>query len=290
MTARLEMAKSLPFPRIYLLPTHLEPQELHYFEDAVSSLTYDIHEAELIVGKISRPARAEFELRRRKLNVRLRPERDGQSTTASISPGPVGALQEYPGPKRRKIVDAQHSNYQAVENKRIQVLKLSWLIDCLAQRKILPVDNYLLLEGYKITPLIPNVALNDGHDPSYAGKILERATMDTAPNTSTQAALSPSRFKVDPIVHSQDTPPPLVRETTSEHEVKMPGIPDFLHTTYSCQRPTPLNSPNDDFILELKKIRTLRILQGDQIGVRAYSTSIATIAAYPHLIKSYHGQ
>ncbi|KAK4059823.1 hypothetical protein Purlil1_14325 [Purpureocillium lilacinum] len=77
-------------------------------------------------------------------------------------------------------------------------------------------------------------------------------------------------------------PPSLVRQTTSEHDVPLPPIPDYLHSTYSCQRPTPFNSLNGPFIEELKNIRTLRLLQGDQIGVRAYSTAVATLAAYPY--------
>ncbi|KAM0280290.1 hypothetical protein ACHAQH_004126 [Verticillium albo-atrum] len=66
----------------------------------------------------------------------------------------------------------------------------------------------------------------------------------------------------------------------------MPPIPAFLRTTYSCQRPTPINPPNNAFVEALKEIRTTRKLLGDEIGVRAYSTSIATVAAYPYLIST----
>ncbi|KAI9733751.1 MAG: hypothetical protein M1818_007165 [Claussenomyces sp. TS43310] len=86
--------------------------------------------------------------------------------------------------------------------------------------------------------------------------------------------------------HSVTRPTHLLHETTSEHEdlVKLPPIPDFLDTIYSCQRPTPLYSPNDSFITQLKKIKHVRILTGDEIGVRAYSTAIATIATYPYTL------
>jgi DNA polymerase IV len=47
-----------------------------------------------------------------------------------------------------------------------------------------------------------------------------------------------------------------------------------------------LYTPNDLFISELKKIKTARLLNGDEIGVRAYSTSIASLAAYPHTLTS----
>ncbi|KAM0739210.1 hypothetical protein ACQRIT_006947 [Beauveria bassiana] len=60
--------------------------------------------------------------------------------------------------------------------------------------------------------------------------------------------------------------PGLTRESTSEHDIQLPLIPYHLHTTYSCQRPTPINPPNSSFIDELKSIRTIRLLQGDKIG------------------------
>jgi DNA polymerase IV len=47
-----------------------------------------------------------------------------------------------------------------------------------------------------------------------------------------------------------------------------------------------MNPPNDPFIDQLKKIRTARILLGDEIGVRAYSTAIASLAAYPYTLTS----
>ncbi|QPH17165.1 hypothetical protein C2857_001962 [Epichloe festucae Fl1] len=47
-----------------------------------------------------------------------------------------------------------------------------------------------------------------------------------------------------------------------------------------------MDPPNGNFIQELKRIRTFRLLQGDKIGVRAYSTSIATLSAYPYTIQN----
>ncbi|KAG5930667.1 hypothetical protein E4U42_000007 [Claviceps africana] len=47
-----------------------------------------------------------------------------------------------------------------------------------------------------------------------------------------------------------------------------------------------MNPPNRQFIEELRRIRTFRLLQGDKIGVRAYSTSIATLSAYPYTIQN----
>jgi DNA polymerase IV len=54
---------------------------------------------------------------------------------------------------------------------------------------------------------------------------------------------------------------------------------------YACLRSAPLHTPNADFISQLIKIRRIRELTLDEIGVRAYSTSIATLSAYPHVLK-----
>jgi DNA polymerase IV len=78
----------------------------------------------------------------------------------------------------------------------------------------------------------------------------------------------------------------LLQTTTSEYEgvdSDFPQPPDWVkrHVKYACQRFTPANGPNEDFLDQLKKIRTARTLIDDEIGVRAYSTIIASIAAYP---------
>ncbi|KAL8994884.1 MAG: hypothetical protein Q9169_005258 [Polycauliona sp. 2 TL-2023] len=84
----------------------------------------------------------------------------------------------------------------------------------------------------------------------------------------------------------------LLHQTTSEHDEdvsgNLPPMPEWVlqNQIYSCERATPLNSLNDAFIAQLKEIRTARLLTSDEIGVRAYSTSIASIAAYPYEIRS----
>lgn len=85
---------------------------------------------------------------------------------------------------------------------------------------------------------------------------------------------------------------PQLHQTTSEHEEgvsgTLPPMPDWVSQkkVYSCERATPPHSPNDVFIAQLKEIRTARLLTDDRIGVRAYSTSIASLAAYPYQIQS----
>src|SRR5204863_9914130 len=70
----------------------------------------------------------------------------------------------------------------------------------------------------------------------------------------------------------------LVQQTTSEHEgtdSDIPPPPQWVRDRlkYACQRSTPAHPPNEDFITELEKVKMARLLTGDEVGVRAYSTS-----------------
>lgn len=89
-------------------------------------------------------------------------------------------------------------------------------------------------------------------------------------------------------IRPEARPVHLLHQTTSEHDdpTRLPELPDYLHTVYSCQRPAPSNPPNGEFMDLLKKIRHHRKLTFDEIGVRAYSSAIASIAAYPYLLTS----
>ncbi|TKA74900.1 hypothetical protein B0A55_03761 [Friedmanniomyces simplex] len=84
----------------------------------------------------------------------------------------------------------------------------------------------------------------------------------------------------------------LLHATTTEEETgyssEMPEMPDWVKQgiKYACQRSTPANSPNSAFADQLKKIQLARTLTNDEIGVRAYSTSIASLSAYPYNLSS----
>lgn len=94
--------------------------------------------------------------------------------------------------------------------------------------------------------------------------------------------------------HSQKITRPthLLQQTTSEHDEgvssELPEMPSWVkeQKVYACERSTPPNPPNRVFIDQLEKIKLARILTGDEIGVRAYSTSIASLAAYPHTLSN----
>ena len=176
----------------------------------------------------------------------------------------------------------------------IKVVKLAWYEESVAKGYLLPLDGYLVYEGRPIhkAPLLPHHPLPRRQ--ATPDDILLRARADPPPKaaftpfksskyhgTSSSPAASQSQ-------HSITRPTHLLHETTSEHDNpnKLPPLPDYLHGTYSCQRPTPLHPPNEEFIKQLKKIRQSRVLTLDDIGVRAYSSAIASIAAYPHVITS----
>lgn len=262
MTSRHD-AMALSLPPIFLLSTHLSPDELHRLEDSIPSLTYDVSEAAVVLGKISKRERALFELRRVKLETE-----------------PVAADDHVPQAKRRKLhvsaSDGPPTAHNDVEN-TVKVLRLAWLTDSLDQGQVLPMDDYLLYEGRKAVPK-PKTA------PTSTSSIIKRAAKDQVKSLVT------SRHSAHTSNNNASQPPALLHRTTSEHDVPLPEVPAFLNTTYSCQRPTPVDPPNGAFVEELKKIRTLRLLRGDQIGVRAYSTSIATLAAYPRTLQGPLGE
>lgn len=84
----------------------------------------------------------------------------------------------------------------------------------------------------------------------------------------------------------------LLQQTTTEHDLghtsELPDPPDWVRKgiRYSCQRVTLAHGPNEKFIKLLKEIQQARLLTADEVGVRAYATSTAALAAYPYQITS----
>lgn len=278
---------AINFPRLFILPTHLQPKELHELEDQIPSLTYDINEAEIILGKITRRERVLFELRRFKLET--------EPVQAAVE------LSDSPSSKRRRISSDTYEATGSVENigdshdgpdQKVKVLRLAWLTNSLEQGEVLPVDEYLLYEGRRISPKTTTntEASAISSSPASGKDIIKRAIGDqpgqpSLTNTSPKARHPRTQVNASSILQH----PKLSHQTTSEHDIPLPLMPEFLKTTYSCQRPTPVNPPNAEFIEALKDIRTIRLLHGDQVGVRAYSTAIATMSAYPYVLQTAEG-
>jgi len=187
----------------------------------------------------------------------------------------------------------------------VQVVKLPWLLESLAGGKLQSLRNYLIYAGKRITgektaptsfprPTVPASKSQETLTtkpimPSTiatADAILSRARAD-AGITSTADSTNSFLHHAQPSLHPR---PKLIHETTSEHDLghssDLPVPPSWVlqHSTYSCERSTPLITPNDAFIAQLLKIRLARTLTLDEIGVRAYSTAIASLQAYPYTL------
>jgi DNA polymerase IV len=200
----------------------------------------------------------------------------------------------------------------------VWVVRVDWLDACLAAEHVEPLGDHLVLKG-KVTerpppPVTKKTSIKaifasaakpptqqvTAARPETQQEILDRAKSDATtfkPKLSYQHKRSDGhgshRFKGRSFAPSAHKPTfssqtaNLLQQTTSEYngeDTDIPPPPDWVtkEIKYSCQRFTPANGPNEDFIEQLKKIRTARTLIDDDIGVRAYSTIIASIAAYPH--------
>ncbi|KAK4219646.1 hypothetical protein QBC37DRAFT_409443 [Rhypophila decipiens] len=340
------MAPDLDFPVIFLLSAHLGSEEMQELEEEIPTLTYDINEAQVILGKVSRKERALFELRKHKFFIEeVAPGSNNEGTipaAATAAAGPTSPKRKRTAgtspssqSKRRKIAqpaegvfemyhsdttsdteshvsytqETQTASGSAASGHIFKVVKLSWFTDSIKAGEVLPLEKYLLIEGRKINtetttitttvtemkpPPLPTASsiYNSATAVSKAEAILKRALQDAPAGGSGRPY--PGKFSHNTHHHHRTAHipvrPALLKKSTSEEEVdrNLPPIPAYLHTTFSCQRPTPVNPPNDAFIEELKKIRTARTLTGDKIGVRAYSSAIATLAAYPYKLSSAH--
>ncbi|KAI5204954.1 Nucleotidyltransferase [Aureobasidium subglaciale] len=207
--------------------------------------------------------------------------------------------------KHKTSAAKQDSNRAYFSNPYIKVLRLKWFFDSRKEGTILPIEPYLLYQGRRVekpdnikTPIKGSSFTAQTNTPR---SILERARADADDNPSSPAQQRSSR-KLGQIGGSKTSAPfqptmhakraQLLHQTTSEHDSgqssDLPEMPPWVQNEvkYACQRATPADPPNAEFIAQLDKIKLARLLTGDEIGVRAYSTSIAAIAAYPHKFSS----
>jgi DNA polymerase IV len=202
-----------------------------------------------------------------------------------------------------------------IDGELFKVLKLEWFERSKSEGKVLLFDDYLTYQARPIEkptePTTPPKATIQTAIPRHSpGKaILKRAKEDaptqtfphrpnrfgkrkfgqpSKPTTSTGGSWEPGHSSYPQ--YSQ-----LLHHNTTEQENgdgsssdSLPEMPDWIKAgiKYACQRLTPAHNPNETFIELLKKIKLARLLTNDEIGVRAYSTSIASLAAYPHKLSS----
>ncbi|KAL8695035.1 MAG: hypothetical protein Q9218_000403 [Villophora microphyllina] len=180
--------------------------------------------------------------------------------------------------------------------------------------QVLPIDKESPSPRPSAEPAAPtsvsrNAEEKRSREPSQLKGILQRATAEAAqkPRSGFHVPRAAKRGRISNAAKRDFTNrsftsttshdslsrrPYLLHQTTSEYEEgvpqPLPPLPDWVlqNKVYACQRATPANSPNDAFIAQLKEIKLARLLTNDEIGVRAYSTSIASLAAYPYEIQS----
>lgn len=206
----------------------------------------------------------------------------------------------------------------------VRVAKIAWFKDCLKAGQLRKMNSYIIYEGKRLpsvkesvspksatvkipsSPAVNNSLFNEegsfqhavarvkvtkASSRSFHGKrdrikdALDDELRGRSFVSSTQQAIKDSTGSVTRPTH-------FLRETTSEHDQdissELPEMPQWVKDgkIYSCEWSTPSTCPNQAFVEQLKTIRLARILTSDEIGVRAYSSSIASIAAYPHELSS----
>ncbi|KAJ4363603.1 hypothetical protein N0V83_009899 [Neocucurbitaria cava] len=203
----------------------------------------------------------------------------------------------------------------------IWVVKLDWIDACVSAGHLVPLADNLVYKAKVLerpkslnNKSIKAIFATAGKTapasqtllatrPHAVQDILDRAKSDVSTTTTPKSTYQPHRSsnhgsrRFEGKSYASSTQPAgksyasqtahLLQATTSEYEgedTDVPQPPDWVKkgVKYSCQRFTPANGPNEDFLDQLKKIRTVRTLIDDDIGVRAYSTIIASIAAYPY--------
>ncbi|CAK7228722.1 hypothetical protein SCUCBS95973_006977 [Sporothrix curviconia] len=282
------MASDLTFPSIFLLETRLTDDERRQLKEQIPSLTTDVGKAQVFLGKLSTRERAQFELRRLGLAT-IEEGRHRRTATAPTVAEPAAKRRKTGAQTQSPIVISSSSDDEdTVEiasepQTPVKVAKLAWFTESVARGQVLPLADYTVYKGWRVQQE-PSIASSSPAHASQAEGILKRAQADA---TGSQHG-SPSRRKKFDGAAAAPPRPTLARTTTSEQDLveHMPPVPEFLHTIYACQRPTPLNGPNERFVEALKTIRLARQLMGDKIGIRAYSTAIATIAAYPYKLST----
>ncbi|KAL4785501.1 high-affinity nickel-transport protein-domain-containing protein [Aspergillus varians] len=295
-------------PPIFVLPTHLTLDALHQSEETLlqhnAHLTYDVTEASLILGKVGQKKRAALELRSR--GVWTEEVRSAYSPSSSPSSARVKRRRveverntaeevvdlgtedesEGGGDGRRPKAHLKHPHLLDTQDGVIRVVRLEWLAQCVEAQELIPVEPFVVYCARKIE----RPATKSDMDAANSQAILDGAKQDAAFKVPLPPSFARNRKHDDGGSSSGQRPPPkLYRQTTSENEEAepLPPVPDWVrdHVSYACMRSAFLHPPNEQFIEQLVKIRTIRELNLDEVGVRAYSTAIAAIAAYPYQLR-----
>lgn len=218
-----------------------------------------------------------------------------------------------PKAKRRKIVDTREYDCRSVSpsdseadslasdgesetpadtlnplhRDTIKVVRLAWLEDSFARGTLLDYRDYLVYESVKNVKAVSKAGTSTSAD-----DLLRRAREVAAASSQTSTPQHTRFGRQRDGGHHHHRASTLLPTSTTDESVmaNLPPIPDYLNIKFSCQRPTLAHPPNEAFIEKLKDVRTLRAMRGDQIGVRAYSSAIASLSAYPYKLQSPIGK
>lgn len=218
----------------------------------------------------------------------------------------MGEPDSSPRAKRRKIgsaedfalrsssfedSDDEHTKGQELSTTATRnVVRLDWLQDSLLKGSLLDYRDYLVYTALR-APATPEPQLYKAVESSTSVSLPQRSQRAATEFQVSTPSSSPSRRPRDWQERRRKAPPLLSQSTTEEKALAdLPPVPDYLHTSYSCQRATVVHPPNEAFIEKLKEVRELRSIKGDLIGIRAYSTAIASLSAYPYRLQSAAGR
>lgn len=159
----------------------------------------------------------------------------------------------------------------------------------MSRGRILDYRRYLIYEAVKATKkagIVEKAAIPTPNSADLMRRAREVAAGSSQPSAPRYIPHGRNRGG-----HHTKTPSLVPHSTTDENVIaSLPPIPEGLRFTYSCQRSTFVHPPNEAFIEKLKEVRELRAMTGDRVGVRAYSTAIASLSAYPHKLRSPSGE
>lgn len=244
---------------------------------------------------VSQKPRAQFELRKLKLCAEeaATPPEDEVPATPRVKRRKMSHTEDYGLPNDADRVpddglalsDGETTSKAGVKSDvhTRKVVRLAWLQDSMSKGSVLDYRDYLIFEALK-TPSTP------GKEPELRAPVspdlLRRAREIASSSQGSTHSQVPFRQRRDGDHHYKA--PKLVPHSTIDEEIiaNIPPVPAYLHTSYSCQRSTFVHPPNEAFIEKLKEVRELRAMTGDSVGVRAYSSAIASLSAYPYELQS----
>ncbi|RMZ91544.1 hypothetical protein DV736_g1203, partial [Chaetothyriales sp. CBS 134916] len=288
---------------------------------AHGNLTYDPKEARVFLARISQKKRAAFELRSkgvwteedtvpaydegttlsqpgRKPRKRRRLSEESSTSNASSS-----------GEEATQPLTSNNEVWPDLSS-HVLVIKIEWLDACLKHDRVLPYQAQLIYYA-KLIPGAPDESSIPPFKDTMAYTKARPISVTSTPSRGPGTALSRARRR---LLASSDRPHQsslksaplrLHRTTTSERDfftktvrnddsrsaspskASQPPLPSWAtgpHASYSCCRSTRMEGPNKKFIAQLSKIKESRILTLDSVGVRAYSTAMASISAYAYRI------